>query len=181
MSRPLGLRRIVYVAVAALGILAAPALVRTPTSVAAEPTQDLTGAVCAIDKTDHTICVVPWDNANKRWDKSGVRSFKLTPATIIVGETKGTVSELDAGKVEIKSAHLTGIVSGRVSGTPFEIKSVAQILHRRVTVSSVGSGDGAEASKLVLSYLFAGESLPAMVGNSGAQVFGDDVTIGCDR
>jgi hypothetical protein len=153
-----------------------------PIVAAAAASQDLNGAVCGVDKASHTVKVIPWDQAKKTWDRGGVRTIKLVPGTVVIGESKATVAELDAGKATIKSFHFAGMTSQGLAGTPFEIKDVSQILHRRVTVSFSGAADAPEVTKLALPYLFAGESMPAMVGNSGAQVVGsDDVTLGCSK
>jgi hypothetical protein len=137
------------------------------------------GAVCGIDKANHTIKVIPWDKEKKLWDTKGIRIFKLMPETVIVGETTTTVADIDGGKGTVKSFHFTGFGPNGPTGTPFEIKEISQILHRRVTVSWSGDAEMPQATKVGLPYLFAGESMPAMVGNSGAQaVGGDDVTVG---
>jgi hypothetical protein len=154
-------------------------------AVSEEPKVD--GAVCNIDKVTHTMRIIPWDRGKQVWDSKNVRTFKLIPLTAIEGETKATVAELEGGKATIKSFHFTGMSiqggAARATGTPFEIKDISQLLHRRATVSWVSSAQVPEATRIGLPYLFGGESMPAMVGSSGAQTVGihsDDVTLKCD-
>jgi ankyrin repeat protein len=144
---------------------------------------ELNGAVCGIDKTTLTIKVIPWDKQKETWDEQGIRAFKLTPETTIYGETKATVAELADGKAEIKSFHLTGIGQSGVTGTPFEIKDISQILYRRVTVMWTSGAKMPEATTIELPYLFGGESMPGYIGSGGSfgsQIGSDDVIVGSD-
>lgn len=144
----------------------------SPSAQASVPkTKKLDGAVSRVDVAKATIAIVPWIRKTKKWDEKHATLFRFTKSTMVEGESTATVGEIEAGAKAVKSAHLTGIGPGGVSGTPFKIKHMSQLLHRRATV--YWGADGV-VTKIELPYLFAGESLPAMVGSAGAAVAGSD-------
>lgn len=161
----------------------------TPATAVASENQRLYGAICDVDKATHTIKFVPWDKEKHVWDVHKVRAFKLMPETTIHGETRATVAELDSGTAIVKSFHLTGLsIDGgtqHVSGTPFEIKDISQLLHRRARMSWTGGAQIPEATTVGLPYLLDGESMGGMMilggGTTGFQTIirSDDVTVKC--
>ncbi len=133
----------------------------------------LSGCICGFDEAKSIVTVVPWDEDRKLWDSGNAKVFTYTEKTVIEGESKATVAELKNGKV-VKSFHLTGVSTSGLSGTPFEIRGLSQCINRRTTLHWSEGKAVAVASRLELPYLFAGESMPAMVGNQGARAVGSD-------
>ena len=142
----------------------------------ANTSNGLSGAVSRVDVKNQEIAVVPWDKEKKIWDEEHPSIFKFTIQTKIEGETNATAGELKAGTKIVESFHLTGVSSEGLSGTKFEIKNMSQILHRRVTIHWDADSN---LTKIELPYLFGGESMPGMGGNSGfsGTLDSDDVIV----
>ncbi len=132
------------------------------------------GCICELDAVKTTVKVIPWNVNKTAWDPANAMVFIYQDKTIIEGESTSTVAELKGGKA-VKSFHFTGISQGRMTGTPFEIKSLSECVGRRTTLYWVVDGSGTSvAIRMVLPYLFGGESMPAMVGDQGAHAVGSD-------
>jgi len=135
------------------------------------------GAVCRLDKAGSTITVIPWSPEKGRYDPTGVRTFKLTPATVVTGKPPVTVGELNSGKATTDAYKITGCQND--GGMPFafesfKIKNLAQLLHRRATVSWTVSAATPKADDIQLVNLYAGESIDCNHFTS------DDVILSCE-
>jgi len=147
---------------------------KTPINAQGNAGRELEGCICGFDVVKTTVKIVPWNMNETRWDTANTKVFVYQDKTTIEGESKATVAELKSGKA-VKSYHFTGISQGRMTGTPFEIKSLSECVGRRTTLHWVVDDKGTSvANRIELPYLFGGESMPAMVGGEGARAAGAD-------
>jgi hypothetical protein len=156
-------------------ILVTLLLTTAPSILAKDKTQTNTidGCVCEVNKAATMLKVVPWNEQKKTWGQGAAQSFRFDDKTKITAENKLTVADVNAGRA-IKTYHFTGIQQGKLTGTPFEIKELSGLVGRRTTLHWEDKATTRRAVEIVLPYLFAGESMPAMVGSDSAQAVGSD-------
>ena len=133
----------------------------------------LSGCICGFDELKTTVAIVPWNIDSKAWDFDNPKVFVYTDHTNIEGESKATIADFKGGKV-VKSYHLTGFSMNGPTGSPFEIKRLADCVGRRTTLHWSEDKGAKVADRIELPYLFGGESMPAMIGGQSSQVFGSD-------
>ena len=117
------------------------------------------GCICGVDEVKANLKVVAWNNDKKVWDTANTRVFVYQDWTIIKGVNAVTVAELKSGKT-VKSYHFQGIQNGRPVGTPFEIKRLSECVGHRTTLSWADDNGSSVAKQILLTVLFAGESMP---------------------
>ena len=120
----------------------------------ADPRTRLMAAVCNIDAAGKTVRVLPWDG--KTWKRDSLKVLAWNDQTRLTSGTRTlTMPQFIAGKpLDDDSKDLAGIEGERAV---FYIQAI---------------GGKEVVTKVEMMALFSGESLPAMVGNSGVQIAG---------
>lgn len=117
---------------------------------------EVMGGICSVDAGSKTFRIRTWDAKAKTWLNDTNTALTWQDGTLIVdGRTKITMSAFASGKK-----------------LP-DVKDFASLKGERAAFLMSGPGVSAFIQKVELVGLFAGESLPAMVGSNGAFVVGD--------
>jgi hypothetical protein len=162
------------VAVFALSAFAEPAAAK-PAAASAPPTPAddkpvgnfLNGCISGVDTAHSSFQVIPWDQDGRVWRTNAVQTFGYDPNTRIKALNIVTISELNSGKA-IKDQHFAGLFT---PGQKYEIKNLAGLVGRRAQVRWLGKAAPRQATDIIFTPFFVGESMPAMVGSNSVQVF----------
>ncbi len=126
-------------------------------------TTELNGAICKIDVTNKTFRVVPWDGKTKTWKRDSIIALSWEDGTQLVsGTDRLTMAKFIGGKPLDKDTKDVSDLRGDKGD--FYIEKV---------------GDKSVVRVVEIIFLFAGESMPAMVGSDSFKVVGSN-KVHCD-
>jgi hypothetical protein len=122
----------------------------------------ISGCICDVNKAQSILKVAPWNKDEQHFE--AVQEFRYDDDTIISAGAKRTVSEISHGQALI-------IPKGTFNDES-KINDVSALSGERAALDCIGEAGTRKTVHINLVALFAGESMPAMVGSHSVQVMG---------